>query len=54
MRKSPWLLAANVPAGAALVLLTLDPMIDLRVALCLLALALVLCAVGIWGGSRGG
>jgi hypothetical protein len=47
--KSPWLLAANVPAGAVLVLLILDPTRDLRPVLCLLAIAAGLFAVGTWG-----
>jgi hypothetical protein len=48
---SPWLLAANVPAGVVLVLLILDPMGDLRPVLCLLDLGVDLL-VGVWRRSR--
>jgi hypothetical protein len=51
---SPWLLAANIPAGVVVVLPILDPTRYLRPVLCLLAVALVLCAVGIWRGKRRG
>jgi hypothetical protein len=54
MRKSPWLVAANVPAGIVLVLLILDPTRDLRPMLYLLALAVGLFAIGVWRASRGG
>jgi hypothetical protein len=43
---SPWLLAANVPAGVVLVLLILDPTRDLWPVVCPLA-------VGAWRRTHG-